>query len=328
MDIQVDLILFHPYDRWGFDALCQPDNLRYLDYLLRRLSANPGIWWSLANEYDLSNSKTLADWEEIEDFVAQNDPYGHLLSCHNCFCFWDAKRPNISHASLQTKGVTELPRWMAKYNKPVMIDECCYEGNLPTFWGSISGREMVNRFWRCVASGAYCTHGETFQSDDEVIWWAKGGVLKGDSPKRIAFLRKIVEALPGSLTPITGGVIELAQMSPETMEEGLKQFEPKMQQFIRSISASIHRMEADDRTAHIAGEHEWASHAGEDAYLWFNDRQCFGEQTLQLPEDKKYLIEVIDVWEMTRTVVAENASGNTRISLPGKEGLAILATRY
>lgn len=327
MGIQVDLILFHPYDRWGFDALDQPDNLRYLDYLLSRLSANPGIWWSLANEYDLSNSKTLSDWEEIEAFVAKNDPYGHLLSCHNCFCFWDVKRPNISHASLQTKGFSELPRWIAKYNKPIMIDECCYEGNLPTFWGSISGREMVYRFWRCIASGAYCTHGETFQSDDEVIWWAKGGVLKGESPKRIAFLREIVEALPGPLTPLTGGVIELAQMSRTAMEEGLKQFDPKMQQFIRSISASIHRMEADDRTAHIAGEHEWASRAGEDAYLWFNDRQCFGEQTLQLPEDKQYLIELIDVWAMTRTVIAENASGNTRICLPGKEGLAILATR-
>ena len=80
MGIQVDLILFHPYDRWGFDTLSQKDNLRYLDYLLRRLSARPGIWWSLANEYDLSQGKTIPDWEEIEDFVAENDPYGHLLS--------------------------------------------------------------------------------------------------------------------------------------------------------------------------------------------------------------------------------------------------------
>lgn len=86
-------------------------------------------------------------------------------------------------------------------------------------------------------------------------------------------------------------------------------------------------MEVDDRTAHIAGEHEWAAGAGEEAYLWFYDRQCFGEQTLSLPEDKQYRVELIDVWNMTRTVLKENASGTTKLCLPGKEGLAVLATR-
>lgn len=93
LGIQLDLILFHPYDRWGFAAMPQADNFRYLDYLLRRLSAMPEIWWSLANEYDLCMpKKTLADWEALEAFVASCDPYHHLLSCHNCFCFWDFKR--------------------------------------------------------------------------------------------------------------------------------------------------------------------------------------------------------------------------------------------
>lgn len=92
LGIQLDLILFHPYDRWGFAAMPQADNFRYLDYLLRRLSAMPEIWWSLANEYDLCMpKKTLADWEALEAFVASCDPYHHLLSCHNCFCFWDFK---------------------------------------------------------------------------------------------------------------------------------------------------------------------------------------------------------------------------------------------
>ena len=40
MGIQVDLILFHPYDRWGFAAMSQHDNLVYLDYLLRRFLRN------------------------------------------------------------------------------------------------------------------------------------------------------------------------------------------------------------------------------------------------------------------------------------------------
>ena len=137
-----------------------------------------------------------------------------------------------------------------------------------------------------------------------------------------------MEALPGPLTPLAnGGMLTLAQMDDAEMEKALEQVPEKLRGFVRSIAASIRRMEVDDRTAHIAGEHEWAAHAGEDAYLWFNDRQCFGEQTLPLPEDKRYRVELIDVWNMTRTVLEENARGATKLRLPGKEGLAVLATR-
>ena len=135
--------------------------------------------------------------EEIEEYVAAHDPYRHLLSCHNCMCFWDFSRPNVTHASIQTKALTEIPRWIREYRKPVVIDECCYEGSLPHFWGSISGAEMVRRFWRCCASGAYCTHGETFLSDDEILWWARGGKLKGESWKRFGFLLDILKEVPG-----------------------------------------------------------------------------------------------------------------------------------
>ena len=328
MGIQVDLILFHPYDRWGFDALSQQDNLRYLDYLLRRLSAKPGIWWSLANEYDLSHTKTLSDWEEIETHVAENDPYHHLLSCHNCFAHWDFSHPHVTHASIQTKALTGIPRWIAKFHKPVIVDECCYEGNLPHFWGSISGREMVYRFWRCVASGGYCTHGETFLSEDEILWWARGGKLKGESPARIAFLREIVETLPGPMSPlIDSGLMRLVMMSPEDMDAAMARVPEEMQNFVRGFARSIRRMDQVELALHLAGEHEWAAHVEEDAYLWFNDLQCFGEKALALPEDKHYRVELIDVWEMSRTVLEENANGKTLICLPGQEGLAVLATR-
>lgn len=80
MGIQSDLILFHPYDNWGFSRLSMEENLVYLDYLLRRFSAIPSMWWSMANEYDLCMSKTMDDWHVIEEFIANNDPYHHLLS--------------------------------------------------------------------------------------------------------------------------------------------------------------------------------------------------------------------------------------------------------
>ncbi len=324
MNIQIDLILFHPYDRWGFSELAQRDNLIYLDYLLRRLAAWPNIWWSLANEYDLNTAKSLADWEEIEEYVAGRDPFRHLLSNHNCMCFWDNTRKNITHASLQTKGLSEIPRWIREYKKPVIIDECCYEGNLPHFWGSISGQEMVRRFWRCYASGAYCTHGETFLSDDEVLWWARGGKLKGESPKRIAFLRQIMESLPGPLTPGEGGFLDLARSDDPVDPEAIPK---EMRGFFRAFSASIHRMSEQDRTAHLGGEHAWESHCGEEAYLTYFDLQCYGEQTVQLPEDKAYKAELIDVWNMTREVIAESVSGKTRLTLPGRDNLALLITR-
>ena len=36
---------------------------------------------------------------------------------------------------------------------------------------------------------------------------------------------------------------------------------------------------------------------------------------------------MIDVWEMTRKTLIEEASGSTALELPGKEGIAVLATK-
>ena len=322
MDIQADLILFHPYDRWGFAAMPREDNLQYLDYLLRRFAAKPDLWWSLANEYDLClDRKSLRDWEEIEEYVARNDPYHHLLSNHNCMRFWDFARPNTTHACIQTKALTELPRWIHQWKKPVIIDECCYEGNLQHFWGSISGQEMARRFWRCFASGAYCTHGETFLDENDVLWWARGGRLKGESPKRIAFLRQIAESLPGPLEPMNEGLSGLAELSDEQLEAEIARTPGDFRQFL----VSIRMMDSRDRALHLAGEHTWSAHCGEKAYLWFHDRQCYGWQILKLPENRRYRVELIDIREMTRTVLCDAACGETEIRLPGREDLAVLA---
>ena len=62
LGIVVDLILFHPYDRWGFSTLNREESLVYLDYAMRRLSAFPNLMWSLANEYDLVPGKKMEDW--------------------------------------------------------------------------------------------------------------------------------------------------------------------------------------------------------------------------------------------------------------------------
>ncbi|MDO4340844.1 MAG: DUF5060 domain-containing protein [Eubacteriales bacterium] len=199
--IESDLILFHSYDRWGFSKMSMDENRTYLEYLLRRLSAIPCIWWSIANEYDLLFNRKMEDWYEFEKIICENDVYGHLLSNHNCTKLYDFSRPAITHCSIQTIAMHRAGMWQQEFKKPVVYDECCYEGDIQYEWGNISGFELVNRFWQACTEGAYVSHGETFYSEDEILWWAKGGVLKGESPSRIGFLKEIIYGLPGHLEP-------------------------------------------------------------------------------------------------------------------------------
>jgi len=55
---------------------------------------------------------------------------------------------------------------------------------------------MVFRIWEGTVAGTYVVHGETYLSPDNVLWWSKGGVLKGQSPARLAFLRQVLEDSP------------------------------------------------------------------------------------------------------------------------------------
>lgn len=143
---------------------------------------------------------------------------------------YDFSRPTITHCCVQTNAMHKAAEWMEKYKKPVVFDECCYEGNIEHEWGSISAFEMVNRFWKACTAGAFATHGETYYSEDDIFLKYYGSYC----PKYAAF---------------------------------------------------------------------------------------------RLPKDHSYKIEVIDVWEMTRTTLVEEGSGKVPLILPGKEGIAVLATR-
>lgn len=323
MGIQVDLILFHPYDRWGFNGMGAEKDLSYLDYLLRRLAAYPHLWWSLANEYELC-SRTEEEWFAIEKFISENDPYHHLLSCHNIFKLWDVTRPLTTHASIQSKSLFRVPEWIKTYQKPVIVDECCYEGNLEHFWGSITGKEMVRRFWQCVTAGAYCTHGETFYSDDEILWWARGGVLKGESAPRIAFCREVIESLPGHLEFEESWLARLKPLIGRPQEEvdALLSKAPPMAQFLaRAFVAGGEN--AIDQT-HI--EFDWSGRIGDKVFLHYLDTRPTAQNTFKFPEGKTYRIELLDTWNMTRETVATGVSGEYVVKLPGREYMAVLAT--
>ncbi len=94
--MQADLILFHPYDRWGFSDLGPAVDDRVVRYVVRRLAGFAHVWFSLANEHDLVFTKSTADWDRIGELVAAEDPHGHLVSIHNFMQHFDHTRPWIT----------------------------------------------------------------------------------------------------------------------------------------------------------------------------------------------------------------------------------------
>ena len=289
LGIQADIIVMHPYDRWGFsemDAEC--DDL-YWNYVVARLSAYRNVWWSLANEYDLMEKKTLKDWERYAAILCEKDVYGHLRSIHNCKSFYDYKRPWVTHCSIQRvdvyKSAELVDQWRTRYRKPVVLDEIAYEGNIQYGWGNISGRELTRRFWEAVCRGGYASHGETYLNPDDILWWSHGGVLHGECPERLKFLKKILEETPGyGLAPMLGQWDEVAA-------------------------------QADEAVPGTAGYYLY--------YYGFN-RPSFRDY--EFDDEEEYEIEVIDTWNMTITKVGR-FRGKFRVGLPGREYMAVRVRR-
>ncbi|MCB0130770.1 MAG: DUF5060 domain-containing protein [Caldilineaceae bacterium] len=208
LGIEADIIIFHPYDRWGYCEMHAESDYRYLRYLVARLAAYRNVWWSMANEYDfLLDAKPMSQWDQYFKIVQEKDPYQHLRSVHNGDpkMNYDHTKPWITHANVQNWDVKRTIEWRERYGKPIVNDECEYEGNIPRPWGNISGQELTHRFWITFVRGGYAGHGETYMHPDDILWWGKGGVLHGESWQRIAFMRAIFEELPpGGLEPMTG----------------------------------------------------------------------------------------------------------------------------
>ena len=202
LGIQADMILFNPYDkgRWGFDNIGQANDDRYARYVVARFAAYRNVWWSLSNEFDLMKTKTDSDWDRLFQIVESSDPYHRLRSIHHSMRLYDYNKPWVTHASLQNGSAVEdfgrAELYRDVFNKPIVMDEVKYEGNFPQRWGQLSGEEMTARFWHGTIAGVYVGHGEVFTNPNGTVWTNDGGVLKGQSPPRIAFLKKILDSAP------------------------------------------------------------------------------------------------------------------------------------
>lgn len=304
LGIEADIIIFHPYDRWGYADMSPEQDYRYLKYLVARLAAYRNVWWSLANEYDfLLNTKPMEMWDRFFQIIEENDPYRHLKSIHqgNPELLYNHRRPWVDHVCIQHPDVQRTVNWRTDFGKPLVNDELQYEGDIIQTWGNITAEEVVHRFWLTMLKGGYAGHGETYSREDDVLWWAKGGVLHGQSPKRIAFMRKIFE---------------------EDAKNGLTPFE--------EIYHSGYPWSS------IA-----AARDGEVSYFYFGAHRPVIWSTGLPLEDGDYELDIIDTWNMTITPakkVAAPVAVPTRhgdvvrggepdaafgVELPGKPNLAL-----
>ncbi len=290
--VEADLIVMHPYDRWGFSRMDREADTLYWKYVIARFAAYRNVWWSLANEYDLLREKTLADWEYYAELLVKHDPYRRLRSIHQCLAFYDHSRPWITHCSLQREDlyrhVEYTDEYRVRWNKPIVWDEIAYEGNIDMGWGNISGQELTRRFWEAAMRGGYAGHGETFADEEnDILWWSHGGTLHGESPARLRFLHQILCETPGPGLKAGPAMFDETVGVPDT--PGVNPQGPSYE-------------------IHYYG-------FGRPSYRWFRK-----------PENETWKAEIIDTWNMTVTD-AGTFSGSFRLPLPGREYIAVRLTR-
>ncbi len=287
LGIEADVILLHPYDKWGFSKMPKETDVFYLKYVVDRLCHFKNVWWSLANEFDLMPWKPVEDWEQYARVVMGRDCYGHLRSIHNCVKLYDHTRPWITHVSIQRidvyKTAEAVSEWRQQYQKPIVVDECAYEGNINFGWGNITGEEMVRRFWEGCIRGGYLSHGEVYVQYSQ-IWWAHGGTLHGTAPERINFLKQIMADAPERVAPL--------KLTPENHE----------------ANWDVPCLCREDDNSYFL-------------YYFGFFKPAF--RTYELPDNCTYKIELIDTWSMTIEKLPGTYSGSIRIDMPEKQYMAI-----
>ena len=289
MGIEADIIVFHPYDRWGFSRMSRKQDDLYIRYLISRLAAYRNVWWSMANEYDIFPHKNIEDWDHIGNLFKEEDPYDHLRSIHNCIDFFDHKKSWITHCSIQRQDLYRTAEytdeWREEFQKPVVLDEIAYEGNIQHGWGNITGEEMVRRFCEGIFRGGYPGHGETFLNENDILWWSHGGELHGESWKRVKFLLGIMKETPGT---------------------GLKRDKSD-----RRCWDCLKAVPEDDALYEKTGYQ-----------IYYYSFMCPSFREFFMEDDAYYKAEIIDTWNMT----IEDAgihSGRFKIELPGRQFMAI-----
>ena len=222
--IIIDLILFHPYDKWGFKCMGGKDmdtydtsnDIFYLKYVIARYGAFRNIWWSMGNEFDrvgckakgINNSvpddSTFPIWDELFEGLVKYDANFPLRekSIHQGMIMYNYSREWVTHFSVQCLQNVDYKYYLNKYNvvnKPIVLDEVQYEGNLSAAWGNLTAIEELDRFWMGTSLGVMMGHSECLLPNDidntsatAITWWNYGVELKGESYMKIKWLNSFM----------------------------------------------------------------------------------------------------------------------------------------
>jgi hypothetical protein len=264
---------------------------------------------------------------------APGEPYGHLLSNHHCITEWNFKNPDTTHVCLQTIRTFRIPSYRRRFRKPVVVDECGYEGDLPYAWGDLTGRELMRRIWTGYVLGGFVSYGETLLAPkdaggvpddggaDAVLWWAKGGTLRGEAVSRIAYLKTILESLSGPIDPCPldhDNDREVLQRRLLDPEEARKMTD--VQRDLAAMSDSDYH-DFEDSARDIAGQAE------DLAYLRYFGAHQPSSCRLSLPGNAAYTVRVLDTWQMREVRCMQHASGKISVPLPGTPDILVPAVR-
>ena len=182
LGIEADLILFHPYDSWGYQDMTRRAG-RALPALPRRA---PG---RLPQRVVVDRQRVRPHGQAARALAALPGgpgggrplPAPRLHPQRRAHVRPPPPRASRS-VSVQSWDVKRTREWRERYGKPVVNDEPEYEGNMPLPWGNISARELVHRFWVTVLSGGYVGHGETYLDDQRHPVVVEGRRAAGREP--------------------------------------------------------------------------------------------------------------------------------------------------
>ena len=166
LGIEADLILFHPYDKGtGASTAWTPAaDDRYLRYAVARLAAFRNVWWSLANEFDFMRGEAGRRLGPLlPDRAGGATRISHLRSIHNGTRLYNHTQPWVTHASIQKARRPDGRRALLRdaYRKPIVFDECKYEGDIPQRLGEPERPGDGPPLLAGAVAGTYVGHGET-----------------------------------------------------------------------------------------------------------------------------------------------------------------------
>lgn len=200
MGIVAELILFHPFDRWGFAQMKEDENRLYISYIMNRLSSFHNITWCISDHREQMRFSE-SEWYGITEQVIRKDPYHHLRTMQSTTgC--EATFSNIHYLSLTpdiSKPLSFKPL-LDMIQKPIIYHWLGSEGNVPMTGYCESLQSLVRRYWTVMMAGTYPSYHESYSNQGN--WNENGGTIVGQSSQQLFYLKQIVDGFDGGLEPM------------------------------------------------------------------------------------------------------------------------------